>query len=347
MLFPDLGHKCSWGNDPYKGKRLFNRVAPQAQVLPSSLRKHQMGIDSDHYHFSNMYHHHTKHSPSSRAADISRLLDPAYSPSNTTPTKAAYVDHHGDLHDPDFRHFPSASSSSRNSPTKRRAASTHSASHAFARPQWELGTLYDDVDEFALDEDEDDDASNSNNHYDSYASPFSQRASRYVRDPYSRTSPIYTYSSYHYPTSTYSYASSPVSSSPISYSSDETALNDSPSDGSPLSDEPLPLHRRCVSRLRASRPRHRSQSRDEKRLSESIEEAPTRRSIESARSEARTLAPGNNDAEEEEEEPQEEFTPTCAQALKRQWSCLALRWRLGVFRAKKKVRRRLSAVVHQ
>ncbi|KAL4249436.1 hypothetical protein AB1N83_014346 [Pleurotus pulmonarius] len=181
-------------------------------------------------------------------------------------------------------------------------------------------------------EDEDDDASNSNNHYDSYASPFSQRASRYVRDPYSRTSPIYTYSSYHYPTSTYSYASPSTSSSPVSYSSDETALNDSPSDGSPLSDEPLPLHRR-----------------DEKKmLSESVEEVPTRRSIESARSEARTLAPGNNDAEEEEEEEQqEEFTPTCTQALKRQWSCIALRWRLGVFRAKKKVRRRLSAVVHQ
>lgn len=52
------------------------------------------------------------YSPSTRASDIARLLDPAYaSPSslsavNRSSIPQVYVDHHGDLHDPDFRHFP-------------------------------------------------------------------------------------------------------------------------------------------------------------------------------------------------------------------------------------------------
>ncbi|KAG8217930.1 hypothetical protein J3R82DRAFT_6096 [Butyriboletus roseoflavus] len=56
-----------------------------------------------------------QYSPSSREADIARLLDPAYaSPATHSPLiksprmapKEVYVDHSGDLHDPDFRHFP-------------------------------------------------------------------------------------------------------------------------------------------------------------------------------------------------------------------------------------------------
>lgn len=48
-------------------------------------------------------------SPSTRQSDIARLLDPAYASPNSHPyngIRAIYVDHHGDLHDPDFRHFP-------------------------------------------------------------------------------------------------------------------------------------------------------------------------------------------------------------------------------------------------
>ncbi|KAG1756900.1 uncharacterized protein EDB91DRAFT_1241942 [Suillus paluster] len=68
-------------------------------------------------HFSvNPFAAHRPYSPSTRASDIARLLDPAYaSPSHQTAFKAlsprtaikeVYVDHHGDLHDPDFRDFP-------------------------------------------------------------------------------------------------------------------------------------------------------------------------------------------------------------------------------------------------
>ncbi|KAI6162555.1 hypothetical protein EDD17DRAFT_554356 [Pisolithus thermaeus] len=49
-------------------------------------------------------------SPSTRQSDIARLLDPAYASPNSHPPyngiRHIYVDHHGDLHDPDFRHFP-------------------------------------------------------------------------------------------------------------------------------------------------------------------------------------------------------------------------------------------------
>ncbi|KAI6005452.1 hypothetical protein EDD15DRAFT_2358601 [Pisolithus albus] len=48
-------------------------------------------------------------SPSTRQSDIARLLDPAYASPNSHPyngIRTIYVDHHGDLHDPDFRHFP-------------------------------------------------------------------------------------------------------------------------------------------------------------------------------------------------------------------------------------------------
>ncbi|PPQ97189.1 hypothetical protein CVT26_000465 [Gymnopilus dilepis] len=73
-------------------------------------------------HLTHCHHHH--HSSPSRAsssaaaaqADISRLLDPAYLPSSSSrgahgaPSTAAtayvYVDPHGDMHDPDYRHFP-------------------------------------------------------------------------------------------------------------------------------------------------------------------------------------------------------------------------------------------------
>lgn len=68
-------------------------------------------------HFSvNPFAAHRPYSPSTRASDIARLLDPTYaSPSHQTAFKAlgsrtaikeVYVDHHGDLHDPDFRDFP-------------------------------------------------------------------------------------------------------------------------------------------------------------------------------------------------------------------------------------------------
>ena len=83
------------------------------------------------------HHHHTHHqySPNSRAADISRLLDPSYASYNSSSSGSsqrsavqasqtrAYVDHHGDLHDPDYRDFPVLPSTRQKSnPPRRRSA---------------------------------------------------------------------------------------------------------------------------------------------------------------------------------------------------------------------------------
>ena len=55
----------------------------------------------------------TKYTPSTRQAEVSRLLDPSYSniqqgssSSKTNSPLSVFVDHHGDIHDPDYRDFP-------------------------------------------------------------------------------------------------------------------------------------------------------------------------------------------------------------------------------------------------
>ncbi|TFY53919.1 hypothetical protein EVG20_g9915 [Dentipellis fragilis] len=88
--------------------------------VPSTKRhSHSYLTHPHHSHFS-------KYSPSSRAADISRLLDPSYLSSSSTSSSpasvSAYVDHHGDLHDPDYRDFPALPTSRR--PAWERGAST-------------------------------------------------------------------------------------------------------------------------------------------------------------------------------------------------------------------------------
>ncbi|KIJ16699.1 hypothetical protein PAXINDRAFT_10410 [Paxillus involutus ATCC 200175] len=88
--------------------------------------------------FSSNYISSRPYSPSTREADVARLLDPAYASPNThsalrfskTAAKEVYVDHHGDLHDPDFRHFPTF-------------GHTHTNVHS-QRPRWERADADDD-----------------------------------------------------------------------------------------------------------------------------------------------------------------------------------------------------------
>ena len=83
----------------------------------------------------------TMHSPSRHAADISRLLDPPYCSTSTSKGSQAYVDPYGDLHDPDYRHFPTSFPSSSSTSSKRSP-----------RPHWEVSL----DNENAMDDDEDD-----------------------------------------------------------------------------------------------------------------------------------------------------------------------------------------------
>jgi len=75
------------------------------------------------------------HRQQAKAADVSRLLDPSYlsSSASSSPT-SVYADTDGNLHDPDYRHFPVVAS-----PLPR-------------RPAWERGGEDDDVDRDEFDE---------------------------------------------------------------------------------------------------------------------------------------------------------------------------------------------------
>jgi hypothetical protein len=107
------------------------------------------------YHFSHPSHlahkHSSAYSPSTKSSDISRLLDPSYasspsSPSHYSQTKV-YVDHNGLFHDPDYRDFPVAVNKNK----QQRNSSTYSSEFKYySRPSWQLT-----ADEVEDDEDED------------------------------------------------------------------------------------------------------------------------------------------------------------------------------------------------
>lgn len=195
-------------------------------------------------------HHHSHHSsrspyqPNSRQADISRLLDPAYASSSTASAHSsstnvractrAYVDHTGEMHDPDYRDFPvlSPRQPPKNVNTPRRALSAHSRISSststssrpdryktyplVARPEWERGwaTEAEDLDE------EDEELSS---HEGGVRSPFSSSSSD--RTPSSRRASLPP-SVYTYTPSTY-YFSEPASttSSPVDSLEEEQDLD--------------------------------------------------------------------------------------------------------------------------
>ena len=184
-------------------------------------------------------HHHSSsrsaYQPNTRQADISRLLDPAYASSSTASAHSsstnvraaarAYVDHTGEMHDPDYRDFPvlPPRHQQKNINQPRRALSTQSristaTSNAnrpdryktyplVARPEWERGwaTEVEDPDE------EDEDLSS---YEGGVRSPFASSSSS-ERTPSSRRASLPP-SVYTYTPSTY-YFSEPASttSSPV------------------------------------------------------------------------------------------------------------------------------------
>ncbi|KAK0211276.1 hypothetical protein DFS33DRAFT_1298539 [Desarmillaria ectypa] len=81
-------------------------------------------------------------------SEASRLLDPSYYSTTHNYQPRVYIDHKGNMHDPDYRHFPVLSSSpssslSSNSPLDRRNS----------RPHWETGYTY----QSAIPDDDDND----------------------------------------------------------------------------------------------------------------------------------------------------------------------------------------------
>ncbi len=115
---------------------------------------------------------------SAKRAEASRLLDPSYYSTTHNSQPRVYIDRKGNMHDPDYRHFPvlsssPASSSSSNSPISRRTA----------RPQWETGYTY----ESAIPDDDD----IQGDYYDPFTNYALRRSSSLTRP----TTPYYPSSS--------------------------------------------------------------------------------------------------------------------------------------------------------
>ncbi|ETW86258.1 hypothetical protein HETIRDRAFT_415213 [Heterobasidion irregulare TC 32-1] len=231
--------------------------------------------------------HPGKYSPSSRAADISRLLDPSYSSSSSSSSPTSvYVDHQGDLHDPDYRDFPAVHA--------RDLASRR-------RPTWER--YNDDDHEPFTTQDEDAYA------YD--ADAFDERArlraaARDIRrrshEPPRRATTIPSYNHYQY------------SRSPF---------NDDAS-------TPTEIKEKRVRRKLRSKSETRRESawfvEEEYESPAMLEEEPQTKSEYTP---TRTETP--------------EWTPTCGQQFRRQWQALSLSLRFTIFRAQRKLRRKIHS----
>ena len=341
---------------------MYDYPAPASSSTPPSphTRKHHnhphRRSQSPLPHLSTLlptgHHHHHEYSPSSRAADISRLLDPAYassssssstsaSPSPRTPQTRAYVDHNGDLHDPDYRDFPVLPLPTRNvSTATRRRTSTGSGARSRSherysvalnppRPSWERnwGAEIDESD----DECEEIEAEGQ--------SQFSPFASHHDPPRKNVNSNAYTPPSY---TSPYYYFSDTTpTSSPDSYDDDNTnalQLHESPfgDDVEETSEESK--KRSCLVR-RGSKPKKAASMEEQM---EKDDEEPSR-----------SLRPLDEDVEDECASTlvlsllslvvrtlTMRNSPTCTHAFRQQWQAVSLRVRFGVFHAKRRLSRR-------
>ncbi|CAA7271093.1 unnamed protein product [Cyclocybe aegerita] len=346
--------------------------------------------DTPHVHALSSPHHSSHGSKrDSRAADISRLLDPAYRPSSssahphyagTSASTSAYVDTHGDLHDPDFRHFPSPADRERFARTRGASPTKGGRSRAAYRPHWERG------DELALeDEDEDGMMRNEEDHqldadsayflsHPRYTSPTSRRSSGGASHHFRiHTSP----SSYSYAPSTgtassgYSPTYSVTSTLPTSVDSGETVFSAEPSPFDSTEKEKEKrglLKRRRFSKGEKEKERRASidlapavelsektneeAEHDQERGQEEKEGQGRRTSRDEGEREHPQHQRANNTDDDEEEEDDdllagrgETGVPTCGESIRRQWQALALRFRFGVFRAQRRVRRRVHSLL--
>ncbi|KAI0076854.1 hypothetical protein K474DRAFT_1707790 [Panus rudis PR-1116 ss-1] len=273
------------------------------------------------------------YSPASRAQDISRLLDPAYASASTASTSPglesrAYVDHRGDLHDPDYRDFPVMPVRRSTTMSKTRArrrlsvGSSYSAEYYngrlstnSARPRWERSWENDDdVDE----EDEEDDRTFESA---SRFSPFvSEQRTRRIQHR-------------HYPQSLYLGEQTPISTSPASFylDRDEDNTPGQSQNGSPASETILGEDGEQDKTPVRSKSRSKSLRRNLRPLlcrspSTKVANVDINEKTHSDASETRTV-------------DENDFVPTCTYKLRRRWQAISLRVRFSIFRAKRRLRR--------
>ena len=272
------------------------------------------------------------HASSKHAADLSRLLDPSYCSTSTSKgyvSPQAYVDPYGDLHDPDYRHFPTSFPSSSSSSAKR---------HNSPRPHWDLALDNSN----ALDDDDDELDEEDSFFLSTSTAARPQNHSRYTatrrvaHDRRPRESSFSTYNN----TINYYSPHTTISTLPTSYESDKTDLSRC-SDA----DEGKTKKKRRLSK--ASREKEKDR---EGLWGGSVTVVPTETYYRGSLDHSRDLPPTQ---EEEAEDAQRsltspkrtireaEFVPTCSQSLRRQWQAFSLRFRFGVFRAQRNFMRRV------
>ncbi|KZT19335.1 hypothetical protein NEOLEDRAFT_1183499 [Neolentinus lepideus HHB14362 ss-1] len=293
------------------------------------------------------HHSSSKHSPS-RAYDISCILDPTYasgsssSQSSSSPS-SAFVDTHGDLHDPDYRPF--APYATTNPTAKRRSAPGGGIN---VDHHWDTASDDDDADS---DDDGNASAHGSDNErlhrhhrFATYNHPHlhqhhPRQHDRSRSQSGSRTrhaSPRRYVPYYEQPFATTTVLSSSPEEddvAPAPYVTVRRAEEDPFVDGFGYDDERK--GRRLLKTRRFSRRSEKRKSKDqggevEKRV---VVRAPT---------------PYQFDLDEEPETgledliaTQPEWTPTCTQSIRRQWQAISLSLRFSIFRARRRLRRKL------
>jgi hypothetical protein len=268
-----------------------------------------------------------QYAPATRASDISRLLDPSYTSASGSPHQTVvYVDHSGDFHDPDYRDFPIVQV-----PKESRWESNYTA-HL---------TPFDDEE----DEEEERDEFDSRHHgLSPYRTPTGRRSTSRPRSPGMSSTPL---------SPTYSPYSQYYSSSPSQSYEEESEFSQSPLEA------PLEID----SENKRSR---LSFGGNWKAGLQSPPPIATTTRLTRVSSPVSRMIPIHDEHEEtynlhkEDDEEQDwayvPFTfrhfihhlthlphsPTCSMAIRRQWQAVRLRLGLGVFRAQRRIRRKVG-----
>ncbi|KAJ3793550.1 hypothetical protein GGU11DRAFT_799408 [Lentinula aff. detonsa] len=261
---------------------------------------------------SNSHHHNRFHMKSSRHsielanADITRLMDPSYHPTNygasSTEPARAYIDRRGQMHDPDFHYFPVYEGAGKNNNRRARRISDPVAR---SRIQFED----EDVDLAEYEEEE----------VESRSRQYNRRHN--TRRPRSSQSHTYSISSSdsYYPSSS---ASSPsTTSSPLPYSS-------------VFEDKPRHHHSLLTRKFRR-------QSSDSTPPSSPLSySSPLDFDDYSDVEDVQQSQPSADDVDEEEHQEvsaqQPQTTFSYSHAMRKQWLALSLSMRFGLLRARRR-----------
>ena len=270
-----------------------------------------------------------QYAPATRASDISRLLDPSYTSASGSPHQTVvYVDHSGDFHDPDYRDFPIVQV-----PKESRWESNYTA---------HLAPFDDDEDEH----EERDEFDSRHHRFSPYRTPTGRRSTSRPRSPGMSSIPL---------SPTYSPYSQYYSSSPSQSYEEESEFSQSPLE------TPLDID----SENKRSR---LSFCGNRKPGLQSPPPIATTTRLTRVPSPASRMIPIDDEHEEtynlhQDDEVAEEqdwtyvpFTfrhfihrlthlphsPTCSMAIRRQWQAVRLRFGLGVFRAQRRIRRKVG-----